>query len=178
MNKRIITMDETVARPQDVPLGRVPWKDMKVGGIYQRKDGRYYIYAGRANTTHTILASRTDFGEKYYYTYIYLDYPTVLTEDVDTSKLRIIASSAKIRTSEYRDIAEAQIGMLPGFAGQSVWEVADFTIYTDPKHISGGSKKAKVKFSAEAAATFKVYEKKAELQQKRKRASRKARAKA
>ena len=161
MNKRIITMDETVARPQDVPLGRVPWKDMKVGGIYQRKDGRYYIYAGRANTTHTILASRTDFGEKYYYTYIYLDYPTVLTEDVDTNKLRIIASSAKIRTSEYRDIAEAQIGMLPGFAGQSVWKVADFTIYTDPKHISGGSKKAKVKFSAEAAATFKVYEKKA-----------------
>lgn len=68
--------------------------------------------------------------------------------------------------------------MLPGFAGQSVWKVADFTIYTDPKHISGGSKKAKVKFSAEAAATFKVYEKKAELQQKRKRASRKARAKA
>ena len=48
MNKRIITMDEVVARPQDVPLGRVSWKDMKVGGIYQRKDGRYYIYAGRA----------------------------------------------------------------------------------------------------------------------------------
>lgn len=178
MSKHIITMDETTTRPQDVPLGRVPWKDMKVGGIYQRKDGRYYIYAGRANTTHTILASRTDFGEKYFYTYIYLGYPTVLTEDVDTNKIRIIASSAKIRTSEYRDIAEAQIGMIPGFTGQSVWEVADFTIYTDPNHVSGGSKKAKVKFSAKAAATFKVYEKKAELQQKKKRAGRKTRAKA
>lgn len=154
MRTKVLTANQTKMRPQDVPLERVPWKEMKVGGIYERKDGRYFIYCGRARSVHVMDNVQVKFGEELAYTYIYLDYPSVISEVTGINKISLIASSAKLRCSEYRDIARAQIGMIPNFNGQSVWQLEDFLIYTSPNHVNKGSAKAKVKFSKKSLDAF------------------------
>lgn len=154
MKTKVLTASQTKMRPQDVPMERVPWKDMKVGGIYERKDGKFFIYCGRARSVHVMDNVQVTFGEELVYTYIYLDYPSVISEVTGIDKISLIASSAKLRCSEYRDIARAQIGMIPNFSGQSIWQLEDFMIYTSPNHVSKGSAKAKVKFSEKSLDTF------------------------
>lgn len=142
-------------RLEDIPIERIPWKEMVVGGIYQRKDGRYYIYAGRADVYHKVDNSLTLVAETKFYTYIYLDYPTVLTLMETPDTIKIIAGSAKIRSSEYRDIARSMVGMLPNFTVQPDWQVADFIIKTTPLHTQKGTTKLKVKFSGVDAEILK-----------------------
>lgn len=100
-------------RLEEIPLDHIPWKDMKVGGIYQRKNGKYFIYAGRSYVYHILGESMTQVSEPKFYSYVYIDYPAVLTSKVSPEALKIIAGSARIRSSEYRDIARSFVGMMP-----------------------------------------------------------------
>lgn len=139
----------TVTRLEDIPRDRIPWKEMKVGGIYQcKRNGKYFIYAGRSDVYHNVGDSMTRVSEPKYYTYIYIDYPNVLVTSKTDEKIKILASSAKVRSSEYRDIARTFIGMIPGFDHQTDWEFSTFTIKTDPTHQVKGSTKFKVKYTA------------------------------
>lgn len=160
MNKTFADGRNRKLRLEEIPLDRIPWKDMKVGGIYRRKNGKYFIYAGRSYVYHISGESLTQVSEPKFYSYIYIDYPTVLTSKTPPDTLKIIANSAKIRTSEYRDIARSFVDMMPGFSGQTEWRVADFMILVDPQHVSKGSTKHKVKFSSSDSAEFKKYRRK------------------
>lgn len=144
-------------RPEDRAIERIPWKDMEIGGIYQRKDGRYYIYAGRAVVYHTTKATSTRESDKYFYTYIYIDGPGVLCKPLDEETLSIICSSAKIRSSEYRDIARTKVGQLEGFSSQFHWCFSDFTVVTDSHYKSVGSTKRKVTYSRRDKEILKNY---------------------
>ena len=144
-------------RPEDQALERIPWKDMEIGGIYQRKDGRYYIYAGRAVVYHNKGNITTRESDKHFYTYIYIDAPGVLCKVVDDDVLSIICSSAKIRSSEYRDIARTKVGQLEGFTTQTDWQFSSFTVITDPKQRSVGTTKRKVVYSEQDKAKYKTF---------------------
>lgn len=141
-------------RISDAVRERVPWKEMKVGGIYQRKDGRYYIYAGRSEVFRDLDGRFVQVAESKYYTYIYLDWPGVLVDSKKFDTIQIIASSARIRSAERRDIARSFVGMLPEFDNQECWKISDYTIYTDPTHEPRGTTSNKVDFSEKEKALF------------------------
>lgn len=164
----------TEMRLDDVPRSHIPWKEMVVGGIYQRKNGRYFIYAGRADVYHKVNNSLTSVSEPKFYTYIQIDYPAVLTSVESPDVIKIIASSAKLRSSEYRDIARTLVGMLPDFTAQPEWHLADFVIRTDPLHVSKGATKLKVKFSTsdtERLKSARIKEQTEKARAKRKKSS-------
>lgn len=146
-------------RPEDRARERIPWKEMKVGSIYQRKDGRYYIYAGRSVVYHTYGDVMTRESDKHFYTYIYIDYPGVICKAVDEDTLSILCSSAKIRSSEYRDIARTKIGELEGFTAQSQWKFSDFLVRVEPGSQSKGSTKRIVKYTEQERAIYSKFSK-------------------
>ncbi len=147
-------------RPEDQGRTHIPWKEMEVGGIYQRKDGRYFIYAGRAIVYHNNGNIRTTESDKYYYSYIYVDYPGVLCKIVDEDTLEILSSSARLRSSEYRDIARTKVGQLEGFTDQTHWRLSDFTVVTDVGYRAKGATKRNVKYTAKEKAVYDTFVKK------------------
>lgn len=153
-----LTVDEM--RPEDQGRTHIPWKEMEVGGIYQRKDGRYFIFAGRAVVYHNNGSVRTTESDKYYYSYIYVDYPGVLCKTIDADTIAILSSSAKLRSSEYRDIARTKVGQLDGFVDQTHWRLADFTIVADVDYKTKGSTRRNVKYSTKEKAMYNTYAKK------------------
>lgn len=145
-------------RPEDQARERIPWKEMQVGGIYQRKNGKYFIFAGRGVVYHNcgedVLVRESD---KHFYTYIYIDYPAVLCKSVDEDTLSLLCSSAKLRSSEYRDIARTKVGQLEGFVSQKQWKFGDFTVVIEPGVQSKGSTKYKVKNTKQEIAIISNY---------------------
>lgn len=148
-------------RPEDQARERIPWKEMEVGGIYQRKDGRYYIYAGRAVVYHCNGKVTTRESDKHYYSYIYVDAPGVLSKAINEDVLKIISGSARIRSSEYRDIARTKVGQLDGFVAQTEWSIGEFLIKTEPTEHAVGSTRRKVVYSAKDTQSYKTFAKKA-----------------
>lgn len=147
-------------RPEDQARSHIPWKEMEVGGIYQRKDGRYFIYAGRAVIYHSNGNIRTTESDKYYYSYIYIDTPGILCKVVDDDTLQILGNSAKLRSSEYRDIARTKVGQLDGFTDQTHWKLSDFTVVVDVGYKAKGSVKRNVKYTAKEKAAYATFVKK------------------
>lgn len=144
-------------RPEDQARERIPWKEMEVGGIYQRKDGRYYIYAGKAVVYHCNGVVTTRESDKHNYSYIYIDGPGVFSKAVNEDILKIISGSARIRSSEYRDIARTKVGQLDGFVAQSEWNIGEFLIKTEPDVKPVGSTRRKVVYSSTDTTTYNKY---------------------
>lgn len=159
-------------RPEDQGRERIPWKEMEVGGIYQRKDGRYYIYAGRAVVYHNNGVVSTRESDKHNYSYIYIDGPGVLCKIINEDMLTITCGSAKIRSSEYRDIARTKVGQIEGFTTQSHWNFGSFAVITDPAQHAIGSTRRKVDYTEKDIANYQTYLKKTAKKRTRKAAAR------
>lgn len=149
-------------RPEDQARERIPWKEMEVGGIYQRKDGRYFIYAGRAVVYHCNGTVTTRESDKHYYSYIYVDSPKVLSKALNEDILKIVSSTARIRSSEYRDIARTKVGQLNEFVAHSEWSIGEFLIKTEPNTVAVGSTRRKVVYSSKDKKSYDAFVKKAD----------------
>ena len=80
-----------------------------------------------------------------------------MCKSIDEDTLSLLCSSAKLRSSEYRDIARTKVGQLEGFVSQKQWKFGDFTVVIEPGVQSKGSTKYKVKNTKQEIAIISKY---------------------